>query len=401
MKISISKNLRILILVKSIDGGTGTFVLSLLKKKYQIGGGKTSMNILALERPSFRIPKQRIDYFATEEFYPEKYSLHTIYFKNFIRELWWVREKIVKFRPDIVISIDSHCILLSEINKLLFFPKIKTLATIHNHLSEILQVKSSHYLHKVLIFVLRIFLNRSDAVVCTSKWLSHDVHTFFKLARKPQTIYYGLPEKKTVKKAKTPNEKNVIISVARLVEQKDHVTLLRAFSLVHNKYPKSKLWLVGDGSLKGTLKDLAKQLGIAEAVEFFGWVQKPSSLVKKADIFVLASKREGFGYVLIEAMAQGLPVVTTDSDFGPAEIVDEGKYGLLVPTQNPRLLAESLEILLKSRQLYKQYAMRSLERANYFSLKKMLEDYRYLLNQLLTPKPQKFFPTRKLYGESS
>src|SRR5699024_2024023 len=101
------------------------------------------------------------------------------------------------------------------------------------------------------------------------------------------------------------------ISAGRLVEQKDYKTLLKAFQLISQRI-NSRLVILGKGPLENELKLLAKELDIQKKVSFLGFQSNPYKYMKKANVFILSSKWEGFGHVIVEAMAVGTPVISTD-----------------------------------------------------------------------------------------
>jgi glycosyltransferase involved in cell wall biosynthesis len=134
----------------------------------------------------------------------------------------------------------------------------------------------------------------------------------------------------------------VFVSAGRLVSQKDHQTLVRALA-IHRKRMPSRLLLLGTGPLRETLEALARELGVADAIDFLGFQDNPLPWFRRADAFVLSSKTEGFGNVLVESMWCGTPVISTDCPHGPAEILDGGNYGVLVPSNDPAALAAAMD----------------------------------------------------------
>ncbi|WP_420961622.1 glycosyltransferase [Brucella sp. IR073] len=137
----------------------------------------------------------------------------------------------------------------------------------------------------------------------------------------------------------------IIVTAGRLVPVKDHRTLLDAFALLRAKQP-ARLVIFGEGPLDGELRVQARQAGIGDAVLFAGYVNDPQACYAVADLFVLSSTSEGFGNVLVEAMAAGVPVVSTDAPHGPREILDNGRYGMLVPVGDAPALAEAMAHML-------------------------------------------------------
>ena len=132
-----------------------------------------------------------------------------------------------------------------------------------------------------------------------------------------------------------------ILSVGSLKKQKDHATLLQAFAVL----PKSlgaKLTILGEGSFRGELEELVRSLGLEGRVAMPGFALDPYVWYQTADLFVLSSRWEGFGNVIVEALECGIPVVSTDCPSGPSEILEDGRFGRLVPIQNPVALADAI-----------------------------------------------------------
>jgi glycosyltransferase involved in cell wall biosynthesis len=137
----------------------------------------------------------------------------------------------------------------------------------------------------------------------------------------------------------------VLIACGRLTEPKDYPTLLRALALVRQRH-QARLIILGDGPLGPSLRELAGNLGLDDAVSFNGYVDNPYAYVSRATIFVLSSLWEGFPLVVAEALACGVAIVSTDCKHGPSEILEGGRYGVLVPPGNPPALAEAIGDLL-------------------------------------------------------
>lgn len=133
----------------------------------------------------------------------------------------------------------------------------------------------------------------------------------------------------------------LILGAGRLAPQKDFETLLRAFALVRRRRP-ARLAILGDGELLPSLRGLADRLGIRREALFPGFARNPFAWMARAGVFALSSKWEGFGNVLVEALACGCPVVSTDCPSGPAEILDGGTWGRLVPVGDPPAMAEAI-----------------------------------------------------------
>lgn len=133
----------------------------------------------------------------------------------------------------------------------------------------------------------------------------------------------------------------VILGVGRFSRGKDFGTLIKAFAITHRRLP-CRLVLLGDGRQRRKLEALARELGVADRVLFPGFVSNPYAYMARADVLAVSSRWEGFCNVLVEAMALGLPVVSTNCPCGPAEILHGGEFGRLTPVGDADELAQSL-----------------------------------------------------------
>lgn len=137
----------------------------------------------------------------------------------------------------------------------------------------------------------------------------------------------------------------VIISVGRLEPQKNFPTLIRAIGQLRT-YPDARLLILGDGKERAALTALVDELDLAARVQLLGFVPNPYALMARADVFVLASRWEGFGNVIVEALALGTPVVSTDCPAGPREILANGRFGRLVPIDDAASMAAAIDTSL-------------------------------------------------------
>ena len=127
-----------------------------------------------------------------------------------------------------------------------------------------------------------------------------------------------------------PGQPPVVLGAGRLTIQKDFPTLIRAFALVRAQR-RARLMILGEGEERPKLEALVRELGLEEDMALPGFAGNLYAYMARAAVFVLSSRWEGFGNVLVEAMALGTPVVSTDCPSGPAEILERGKWGKLVP----------------------------------------------------------------------
>ena len=132
--------------------------------------------------------------------------------------------------------------------------------------------------------------------------------------------------------------------------------------------------IIGDGKLKKKLLQKAESLGISQKVDMVG-KKEPYAYMRHGDIFVLSSLWEGFPWVLLEAISLGMPVVSTDCNYGPNEIIENEKSGLLVPVANPHELASAILRLIGDGKLRADLSVGAKKRSQYFSSDKMVSGY--------------------------
>ena len=167
----------------------------------------------------------------------------------------------------------------------------------------------------------------------------------------------------------------MILALGRMVEQKDFPTLVKAVAILRRER-KVRLMILGEGQGKTSLMELARDQGLGDDFAAPGFMANPFAYMAEASVVALTSTFEGFGLVLVEAMALGTPVVATNCPFGPSEILDKGKYGELVPIGDERALAQAL-----ARTLDNPLPAQSLvSRAEDFSLDKVVDQYQSLFS---------------------
>jgi glycosyltransferase involved in cell wall biosynthesis len=172
----------------------------------------------------------------------------------------------------------------------------------------------------------------------------------------------------------------VLVTAGRLVGHKDHDTLLRALA-IHRRRHNSRLLILGSGPLRAALDAQVEALGLQDAVDFLGFQPNILPYVRRADAFVLSSVCEGFGNVLVEALGCGTPVVSTRCAHGPAEILADGEYGLLVEPGDAAALSEALDQVPTLRQQFPADLLR--ERATQFSYAACASRYIGLFKRLV------------------
>ncbi len=203
-------------------------------------------------------------------------------------------------------------------------------------------------------YVDRAFMSGAGAIIAISDAVRRFHIRAGLPAEKMVTIHYGLdmlpstPSELTPEEAGIPPGVPLVLAIGRLIEQKDHATLLDAFALVRRNHADARLAILGWGRLEAATKARARALGLEDAVLLPGRVE-PSAWLGRAEIFAHSSRWEGFGIVLLEAMLAGLPVVATRVSAIP-EIVVDGTTGLLTPAGDAAAFATAVSELLSDPQ---------------------------------------------------
>ena len=189
-----------------------------------------------------------------------------------------------------------------------------------------------------------------DGIIACSEGVGKDfVHTTNLPSKNVRVIYDPVNIPKALAKAEeavdhpwfASEQPPVILGVGRLVKQKNFSTLIRAFALVR-QMQQAKLIIVGDGEERAELEALIHQLGLEDDVALVGFQMNHYAYIAKANLFVLSSIFEGCPLVMLDALAVGIPIVSTNCNSGPADILDNGKYGKLVPIRDPEALANAI-----------------------------------------------------------
>lgn len=185
--------------------------------------------------------------------------------------------------------------------------------------------------------------------------------------------------------ARSPVAAPYIVSVARLDElQKDHRTLLRAYArLLEEKPVAEHLVIAGDGAFRQELEACAASLGIAERTHFVGHVDNPHALIAGASLFILSSRNEGQPMGLLEALAHGKPIISTDCPTGPRDILDHGRAGILVPIGDVQTMADAMGRILSNEPLREEMRATALARAQHYGIEASKERLALCLGNVL------------------
>lgn len=228
----------------------------------------------------------------------------------------------------------------------------KTRLVVVEHTTLSVAERSRDRFHNLILkTTMRLLFPRADGVVAVSQGAADDLAGIAQLPRERVVAIYN-PIVGGAKAARTeeipesldwsngPHHK--ILAVGTLKAIKDYATLLQAFALLRRNV-EARLLILGEGEERGRLEQMIQELGIGADVCLPGYVSSTEAYFQMADLHVLSSVGEGLPTVIVEAMEQGVPVVSTDCPSGPREILDNGRYGALVPVSDPNALARAMQ----------------------------------------------------------
>ena len=251
-------------------------------------------------------------------------------------------------RPAALLSTLAAANVIALVAKLLLRAQLRLVVRQENVFAA--KLRNVSFKERQVLRVLRMLLPAADSIVAVSQGVAEELCGLVPtVCRKVVTVNNPVVWPDHAEKAAATVEhpwfmdgvRPVVLSVGRLASAKDHATLLKAFARVVRSQP-ARLVVLGEGPERGNLLRLAEQLGIAEHVDLPGFRVNPFAYMSKARLMVHSSKYEGFPNVLVQAMACGIPVVSTDCDHGPREILEGGKWGRLVPVGDAEAMAEAI-----------------------------------------------------------
>ncbi|MBE9076333.1 glycosyltransferase [Romeria aff. gracilis LEGE 07310] len=226
---------------------------------------------------------------------------------------------------------------------------------VQTNLSQQFNDRHSTLMRKFKWSAVQHFYPWADAIVTASAGIAHDLEKNARISMQQMNIIHNpvvtpdfnqKAQENVVHPWFSPGQPPVLLGVGRIVKQKDFTTLIEAFALVRRRHP-ARLMILGDvdprePQVKPDLELLIDKFKLKDDIEFLGFVENPYAYMAKANVFVLSSIYEGFGNVVAEAIATGTPVVSTDCESGPAEILDNGQYGTLVPVGDCKAMADAI-----------------------------------------------------------
>ncbi len=283
-----------------------------------------------------------------------------------IKRIISLRKEVIKEKPDKVIAF-MHSMFI-PLSFALIGSNIPVIASEH--------IVPNHYKKRKLEYILLLISSLLvDKITVVSQKIKQTYPSF--MHKKMFVIPNPVSQAKNTNTSKEP----IILNVGRLNEQKDQQTLIKAFALIANKFPKWKLLIVGEGELRKNLEKLIKDFNLGEQISLLGTIRDLSEKYKKASIFVMPSKYESFGLATVEAMSYGVPAIGFSDCPGTNEVIKDNYNGILIDNFPDRVnsLKKAMETMITSKELREKYKYNAINTSKEFSLEKILPIWNDLL----------------------
>lgn len=349
-----------------------------------IGGGVEKVNrIIAenLNETKYQVIFLSIIGRGKNDFKDLGFKYESLDAKNQSKSLFKLLNKLKSISPDIIVSCGSYDTYYSLIYSKLINRNCKSIYVHHSVYSLNLNKKNiiKKVIHHYVPKAINLF-NLCDKVIYVSNGVKSDLEKYYKINQNKSSIIYNPVIEKDIIIERKHKFNNNLITIGRIEEEKDQISIIKAINYLKEKGHRYNLTILGEGSLKQFLREESIKLGIDDQIKFVGYKENVYSELVKNDIFILASKHESFGNVIVEAMYAGLPIISTDCLYGPREIIGDNEYGFLVPVEDYKKMAETIVEVTAMNNM--QLIEKSKRYSKKFTVEESIKSYEYLFDSL-------------------
>jgi len=357
--------LKISIILPNLAGGGAEKLAVYLANDWTLRGQKVELVLMKNEGEFLPLIPPSIDVF-------------TLNVERLRSSIWPLRQYLVRNQPDVIWASMWPLTSVAVVAWLLAWRPGKIFLTDHIHLS----ISCSRELGLPLLAlksIMKMTYPLATGVTAVSKGVAADMTKLSGLSEDRIRVIYnpaavGIP----VKPVSTDVSKDLwgkgfnhrILSVGSFKLQKNHSLLISAFAKLPVEL-NAKLTILGEGGLRSSMERQIAELGLGNKISLPGFFKDPYPWFLSADLFVLSSDWEGFGNVIVEALECGVPVVCTDCPSGPSEILEAGRYGILVPVGD----ADAMAIAIKESLSQEHDRKALMNRAREFSIVRISDSY--------------------------
>lgn len=358
---------RILVYIKDPKGGTGTFIKNLcfiLKKN--------NYDVLLVSHNGFNldsIKQNNIGHYITKQ---NSFSIKSLFY-SLVNMTLFLKEVFI-FRPKYIFSLDLYANITSALLKTILFSNIILINSTHVNFQKHVVFGRNRLFSSFLLLMVRWLYPKANLHITPSLELSLNVKELVKNDHlNIKTIPNPINRKEIIRLSKQKKiiNKYTLTTFSRLNDQKNIELLIKSVIFFNKKNKREiSLQIVGDGDLG---KEIKNKYQNNRLINFVGWKNNPFPYLLNTEIYILISKYEGFGYSIIEAMTLSKPIIASDVDYGPREIIGKNQFGLL--TNNTiENISETISTMLIKKNFYK-YKRQSIIRSIDFDQTKLNNQY--------------------------
>lgn len=385
------KRVKVMLMLWSLHGGGAERMASHLYRHLDLEKFDVCMALMTKQGPYLKSldpsrimsPEKEGSFFGFDH-QGNRALFKPLHFLKSILAPFYMAKMMKDFRPQVVLSFCKGTSIATMAATYLYGrKKLRWIAREGNNTKAVIEDEVPNvFVGKILQALTYFCYQKTHRLLCISENLGRYLQQeLSKDSSDRATIYNAVDLEFVREKAKEPieysTERGFMVAVGRLDRQKAFDVLLEAYSKSRSS-EKLDLVILGKGPDLEKLQALAKRLGVQNRVHFQGWTDNPWAWISKSKLFVLSSRWEGFGNVVVEAMACSTPVVVTDCDFGPKEIVIHEDSGLVVPVDDIETMAKAIDRVLGDERLYEKFSSNALKRSQEFSIDKIVSEYQNL-----------------------
>jgi glycosyltransferase involved in cell wall biosynthesis len=369
---------RVAFLINSMVGGGAEKLVQLLLEQLTIDKDLEIVLILLEDKITYQLPKgiEVIPLFSHLENYLQK-------FFGLLLGALKLRKITIQYKISATLSLLERSNFVNVLARLFGSPHR---AIISEHTNPQHNYHSRSLKNSIAKLLLKVLYGRADKIIAVSGGVKKTLINAFRIKKEKIQVIHDPCDINKIEELSREQvdhpwfnaEVPIIITVGRLVKPKGQWHLIQAFAKIRSEMH-CRLVILGEGELRNQLEQLSKDLGIDNDVGFLRWQENPYKYMARSTVFAFPSIWEGFGIVLVEAMACGIPVVSFDCESGPSEILKSGEYGLLVPVGDEGSLAKVIVSLLRDNNLRERFAQKARERVQEFTVEDIAREYRKCL----------------------
>ena len=366
---------------------------------FSVGGGeKQFLNLIkGLDRNKFEI---EVCSFGLGEYcneLPQDIVYHCIQKKSkysILKLIAGLAKVIRQRKPDLIYTRMQYATFIANIARSIFRFNVPIVANEeHNRKQEIMNLKNNKIARYLSEKRLEFAYGSSDFVLVPTQGVKEDIVRAYRLNPSLVRVINNSVDIDQIRKSLSHtiqlpswwNSSFKLVAFGRLAERKGHDFLLKVFGEVVKK-SNSELIFIGDGEQKAELENMVSKMCLTGKVHFMGYVNNPYYYISKCNLFVMSSLWEGFGNVIIEAMACGLPVVVTNFKHGPHEILKGSSCGYIISDRSVNEMSCKIIELYNNRNLLSVLSRNAINRANDFRLNKVVGEFENAFTQVVGDK---------------